>query len=55
MRGVEVEFEVLDLSLKELEQFKKIVNYASAIDIDVLVEGKACIGIAIPDVFVRKK
>ena len=53
--GVEVEFEVLDLSLKELERFKEIVNYASAIDIDVSVEGKACMGITIPDVFVRKK
>ncbi len=48
-------FRVFDLSGMEIIRFCQLILYASAFGIDSLSDGRVCIELTFPDVFVRKE
>lgn len=52
--GVTATFVVFDMYGKILEEFKKVVQHLSAMTIDAVNDGKVCISVTVPRVFVPK-
>ena len=48
-------FWVFDLSGAEIIRFCQVILYASAFGIDSRTDGRVCIGLTFPDVYVRKE
>ena len=48
-------FRVFDLSGTEFIRFCQVILYASAFGIDSRTDGRVCIGLTFPDVYVRKE
>lgn len=52
--GITATFVVFDMYGNDIEEFKKIVQYLSAITIDATEDGEICISVTVPNVFVPK-
>ncbi|MBP3398291.1 MAG: hypothetical protein J6K75_00905 [Erysipelotrichaceae bacterium] len=46
---------LLDFYGKQMEEFNKLLSYCYAVTIDALLDGRICISVNVPDVFVEKK
>lgn len=46
---------LLDFYGKQMEEFNKLLSYCCAVTIDALLDGRVCISVNVPDVFVEKK
>ncbi|MBP3398147.1 MAG: hypothetical protein J6K75_00170 [Erysipelotrichaceae bacterium] len=46
---------LLDFYGKQMEEFNKLLSYCCAVTIDTMIDGKVCISVNVPDVFVEKK
>lgn len=46
---------LLDFYGKQMEEFNKLLSYCCAVTIDAMIDGKVCISVNVPDVFVEKK
>lgn len=54
--GITAEFIVFDLSnISDLQRFSQIISYLSALTIDALTTGEVCIGVTVPNVYVKKE
>jgi len=47
-------FTVFDLSGEQVEEFASLIESATAFDVDSLNDGRVCLSITIPNVFVEK-
>lgn len=52
--GVTAYFTVLDLREKDITKFCQMLMMSNAITIDATTDGRVCISLSVPDVFVRK-
>ena len=46
---------LLDFYGKQMEEFNELLSYCCAVTIDALLDGRVCISVNVPDVFVEKK
>ena len=46
---------LLDFYGKQMEEFNKLLSYCCAVTIDALLDGRVCISVNVPDVYVKKK
>lgn len=53
--GVTAYFTVMDLKAEDIPQFCEMLQNTSAITIDATDDGRICISVSIPHVFVKKK
>ena len=52
--GITAEFTVFDVSGEDLAKFCSVLKDATAFSIDSTANGKVCLSITIPDIFVAK-
>lgn len=53
--GLNATFRVFDVWGDRMEKFREILQYVSAMSMDATTDGKVCISVTVPDVFVYKK
>lgn len=53
--GVTAYFTVLDLKEKDIVKFCQMIALSNAITIDATTDGRVCISLSVPNVFVRKQ
>lgn len=52
--GITATFVVFDMYGEILEDFKKIVQYVSALTVDAVNDGAVCVSVTVPNVFIQK-